>query len=160
MSELLQTNAYFSLSDLHISSLIRYTCGSVAVWWTSRRNRVTVNLLKSCLFVCFIPNKFSELGLLMIAWATVSAAVEEQCFVFGVPCLKDLWNVDLHLIYFSCELAEIRVWMLMPSLMIQSSVPCTECTHTKFCLLPNAPYRHQWCPMNLKSANHFLWPQT
>lgn len=30
--------------------------------------------------------------------------------------------------------------MLMPSLMIQSDVYCTECTHTKFHLLPIAPY--------------------
>lgn len=146
-----QTSTFPPWSGIHVAV---WQCGELA------EGTVTINLFKSCLFVCFIPNKFSELGLLMIVWATVSAAVEEQCFVFGVPCLKDLWNVDLHLIYFSCKLAEIRVWMLMPSLMIQSSVPCTECTHTKFRLLPNAPYRHQWCPMNFKSADHFLWPQT
>lgn len=38
----------------------------------------------------FIPNKFPELGLLMTAWATVSAAVEEQCFVFQVVVAETL----------------------------------------------------------------------
>lgn len=107
----------------------------VAVWWARRRNIVPINLLKSFLFACFYPKKVSWVRSLNDCLSNCVSSSRRAVFCFPShgsrdPYLKYFWNVDLHLIYFSYK---IRVWMLMPSLMILSIAQNVHIPNSTFC---------------------------
>lgn len=131
----------------------------VAVWGTRRRNRVTINLFKSCLFICFYTKQVFWVRSLNDCLSNRVSSSQRAAFCFQSPGSREPYlRISEMLIYIlSTSAAKLESGCSCPALWysLMSIAQNVHIPNSTFCqLLP----MHQWSPMELNSAVHFLWP--